>query len=187
MTSNKTTYAPRDRSEQSDEWSSGPTVDEQFPERHADAGADAPPARTSDSAPAETDDHPASSERTTPDGRSLAILSHMSLLFGLPVFIIPLLQRNNALALHHAKAAALIYFGFYGTLILSMYSTGLFLPLAMLFYLPGLVGIYRAINHEPAGRWGLGDLAERLFPHPAQSSNSGAEQPKSGGAEEQKS
>lgn len=162
MTSNETTYAPRDRSEESDEWSTGRTVEEQF----ADPPADAPPARTDEARPAPDDPRPDPTESDGRDGRSLAILSHMSLLFGLPIFLIPLLQRKNALAIHHAKAAGLIYFGFYGTLLLSMYSTGLFVPLAMLFYLPGLVGIYRAINKQAAGRWGLGDLAERLLPHP---------------------
>ena len=137
-------------------------------EERVDFGpTDRPPALRDPAPLGRTDGDPSDADaHYREDGRSLAILSHMSLLFGLPIFVIPLVQRKNALALHHAKAAMVIYFAFCGTLLLSIYSTGLFIPLAMLLYLPGLVGIYRAIQRQKAGRWGLGDLAERLFPWP---------------------
>ena len=120
------------------------------------------PADTSRSQPAASDDE----KRPSADGRSMAVISHMSVLFGIPVFLVPVLRRRTPLGVHHAKAASLIYFGFYLNLALAMFASGFFLPVAMLFYLPGVVGVYRALRRQEAGKWGLGDLAERLFPHP---------------------
>lgn len=100
------------------------------------------------------------------EARVMAIISHMSVLFGVPVFLIPLVQRKNALAIHHAKAACLIFIGFYLLLALSIFGNALFLPVMFLVYLPGIVGVHQAVQGREAGRWGLGDLAESLFPHP---------------------
>lgn len=125
---------------------------------------DQPPARTDASTPTAPEPDRKAGFPSRP--KTMAILSYMSVLFGLPVFLVPLIQRKHPLSLHHAKAAGLISFVFYTLLGLSAFATGLFLPLTMLAYLPALVGIYRAVQGREAGKWGLGDLAERLFPYP---------------------
>lgn len=123
-----------------------------------------------DDRPAPTNGRPTGGDDTS--GRRLdraevmAILSHMSVLFGIPVFMVPLVVRKDALALHHAKAAAIAYFAFYGVLLAAMFGSSLLLPVALAFYIPPLVGIARAVQHRDAGLLGLGDLGEWLFPWP---------------------
>ncbi len=102
-------------------------------------------------------------EQEASRGKAMAVLAHLSILFGVPVFLAPLFLRNNALALHHAKAAAVIYVLFLLTGVLSFFTCALAFPLAMLCYVPALIGIARAAHGEKAGRWGLGDLGERIF------------------------
>jgi len=93
----------------------------------------------------------------------MAILAHMSVMFGLPFFLLPLWQRNDELSLHHARTAGAIYIFFYGLLALSTVSCGIFFPLAMLGYLPAIVAIYRAVQGKSAGMWGFGGLGEWMF------------------------
>lgn len=93
----------------------------------------------------------------------MAILAHMSVMFGLPFFLLPLWQRNDELSLHHARTAGAIYIFFYGLLALSTVSCGVFFPLAMLGYLPAIVAIYRAVQGKSAGMWGFGGLGEWMF------------------------
>jgi hypothetical protein len=100
---------------------------------------------------------------TAENGQAMAIFAHLSILFGLPVFLVPLLQRNNAFALHHAKAAATIYGLFLLCALASLITCGLGVPLALLCYVPAVVAIVRAANLQEAGPWGLGDMGERIF------------------------
>ena len=161
------TYPPPWESDESAE-----TVDERDPLDGVDLSGpdDRPPARRASTDPVAgnlaTDERAESDAGFPSRAKSMAVLSHMSVLFGIPVFLVPLIQRKEALPLHHAKAAGLIWFVFYGLLALSTLTTGLLIPVMFLFYLPALVGIYRAIQGREAGRWGLGDLAERIFPFP---------------------
>jgi hypothetical protein len=122
----------------------------------------------------EPDDHPLqrvdrrrTSEQTRAEssnsGQAMAILAHLSIIFGLPVFLIPMLQRNNALALHHAKAAGTIYGIFVLCGLVAFLTCGLAVPLAILCYVPALVGIVKAARGEHAGAWGLGTMGERIF------------------------
>lgn len=113
-----------------------------------------------------TPDEPETDERVDSRHLSMALLSHMSVLFGVPVFFAPLFRRKHPLSVHHAKTAAIIWLLFYSCLALSTVSIPVFIPLAMLAYVPALVAVYRAVQGRPAGRWGLGNLAERLFPYP---------------------
>lgn len=118
-------------------------------------------ARTRDTRPARTND-----KKVRPggdDGKPMAILAHLSVLFGLPIFVIPLIQRDNALALHHAKAAAVIYGMFLIAGAASMVTCGLALPLMLLCYVPAVIGIVQAANGEQAGKWGMGDFGEQIF------------------------
>ncbi|MFP4598735.1 MAG: hypothetical protein ACOC9J_02515 [Persicimonas sp.] len=96
-------------------------------------------------------------------GKPMAIFAHLSILFGLPVFLIPLIQRNNAFSLHHAKAAAVIYGLFMLAGFISLVTCGLGMPLAMLCYIPALIAIVRAARGDDAGTWGMGEVGENVF------------------------
>ncbi len=133
-----------------------PEADDRPPTRRESSRPQAQPSDQSDEEPGRILGRPA----------TMAILSHMSVLFGVPVFLVPLVRRQHPLSLHHAKAAAVIWFAFYLALALSFFVSGLFTPLMVLLYLPALVGISRAVQNRPAGRWGAGDLAEWLFEYP---------------------
>lgn len=97
------------------------------------------------------------------DGKALAVLSHASLLFGIPVFIIPMLQKDNDFALHHSKAAAVNFIFFLVSMTLTVLTCGLAAPLIFFCYIPAIVGGLHAANGELAGRWGWGRAGERLF------------------------
>ena len=96
-------------------------------------------------------------------GKGLALLSHGSVLFGLPVFLIPLVMRDNRFALHHAKAAAVNFILFAAMLALTFGTCGIFLPAMLLCYVPALVGVVLASSGERAGPFAFGNLGERLF------------------------
>jgi hypothetical protein len=96
-------------------------------------------------------------------GQTMAIFAHLSIVFGLPVFLIPMLQRNNAFALHHAKAAGTIFGIFFLCGLVAFLTCGLAVPLALLCYVPALVAITKAAKLEGAGTWGLGEMGERIF------------------------
>lgn len=97
------------------------------------------------------------------DGKTLAILSHASLLFGLPMFMIPMFMRDNRFALHHSKAAAITFGLFWLSAGLTAVSCGLFFPLMLLCYIPALVGLIQAANGKLAGTWGMGNFGESLL------------------------
>ncbi len=96
-------------------------------------------------------------------GKAMAILAHCSFVLGLPVFLVPLLQRDNAFSLHHAKAAGANYLIFLALFALAFATCGLSVPLIFLCYIPALVGIVDAANGNPASSWALGALGERIF------------------------
>jgi hypothetical protein len=162
--------APADRDESADASTTHAesTTDTREPFARPDLSPpdDQPPARRNDTPPQPTDDPDDAPEPVVSRAATMAVLSHMSVLFGVPVFLVPLVRRRDALSLHHAKAAALVWLAFYATLALSFFVSGLFTPVMLLLYLPVLVGIHRAVQGREAGRWGAGDLAEWLFPFP---------------------
>jgi len=96
----------------------------------------------------------------------MALLSHLSVLFGVPVFLAPFLLRRDGHSLHHAKAAAVVFFAFYALLGAALFGWPALTPAAMLLYAPGLVGIYRAVQGRRAGFFGFGVFGEWLFPWP---------------------
>ncbi|RDV36370.1 hypothetical protein DV096_19315 [Bradymonadaceae bacterium TMQ3] len=96
-------------------------------------------------------------------GAGLAVLSYCSVLFGVPFFLVPLVLRDNPFSLHHAKAAGAIYLVCYAFVLLATLNCALFLPLALLAYIPALIGIYRASAGVEAGQAALGPPGERLF------------------------
>ncbi|RAL21761.1 hypothetical protein DL240_12990 [Lujinxingia litoralis] len=96
-------------------------------------------------------------------GAGLAVLSYCSVLFGVPFFIVPLVLRDNPFTLHHAKAAGAVYLVCYSLLLLATVHSALFLPLALVAYIPAWIGMYRAAAGREAGQAALGRPGERIF------------------------
>lgn len=96
-------------------------------------------------------------------GRAMAVLCYASILFGLPLFIIPMMTRDNRFALHHAKASGVTFVAFFISAMLTGMTCGLFFPIMMFFYIPALIGVIQAANGKLAGTWGFGEAGERLF------------------------
>ena len=103
-------------------------------------------------------------------GKYLAILSHASLVIGLPLWIIPLVMRDDPFALYHAKQAGVVGIGFYITFfaifLFSMVTCGIgtiAIPLVFVWYLPALLGGLSALNGKCEPVPLIGDLAERIF------------------------
>ncbi len=120
---------------------------------------------------------------TTSDGRLWALLSYGGLLMGIPLGLAPLLQRNDAYALFHAKHAMVVALEFavaagvwlalfvlsfalgFVTCGLSHFFTA---PLVILAFsvvflplIPLIHGIIIAVNAEwraPVGTFGLADV-----------------------------
>lgn len=95
--------------------------------------------------------------------RVMALFCHMSVLFGLPVFLIPMFARDEPFVLHHAKVAGLIYMLFYGALAVSVAINPYAFWLMILAYLPGMIAVHHAAGGERAGILALGPVAELLF------------------------
>lgn len=93
----------------------------------------------------------------------MAMLSHSSVLLGIPLFIIPMLQKDNEFALHHGKAAGANFIFFCVAIAVTVFTCGLAFPLIFVVYIPMLVGFVKAINGERAGGWAFGGMGESLF------------------------
>lgn len=132
------------------------------PDLDLDAPPDQPIARR---APESRGENPPdrATDTTVEDGKPMAVLSHMSILFGLPIFLIPIIRRDNAFALHHAKSAMVVFLLFILAFVASFATCGLAVPLALLLYVPAIVGVVHAARGESAGPWALGHLGERLL------------------------
>jgi len=98
------------------------------------------------------------------EGKMFAMLAHASVLVGIPLFVIPMAQRENEFALHHGKAAAVNFIFFMIALGITMISCGLLFPVIFLVYIPMIVGCVNAANGEQASFWAWGGIGERLFP-----------------------
>jgi len=113
---------------------------------------------------------------TTADGRMWAAASYAGVLVALPAALVPLAQRNDAFALHHAKQALgvqitfiVAYFTtFFLAFVFFLCTFGLshlfFIPVLMLMLIwpigSSLHGIILATNGDwspPIGSFGLGD------------------------------
>ncbi|MEM1350364.1 MAG: hypothetical protein AAGI01_17525 [Myxococcota bacterium] len=95
--------------------------------------------------------------------RVMALFCHMSVLFGLPVFLIPMCSRDEPFVLHHAKVAALLYVLFYAALAVSVAVNPYAFWVMILAYLPAMIAVHHAAGGERAGLLALGPLAEALF------------------------
>lgn len=95
--------------------------------------------------------------------RPMAVFTYCSILFAIPVFLVPLFSRRSEFALHHAKAAGVTWLLGTGLLLSTVFNCALFLPLVFICYIPALIGMYRASAGVEAGSAGLGDLGEKWF------------------------
>jgi len=99
------------------------------------------------------------------DGKAFAVLSYVLSLIGLPFFLVPLIMRNNAFSLYHAKQCLMLWLvGIVGGIlsaVLAVVCIGVVLGLLLAVF--GLVltimGIINASNGvvKPLpviGRWG---------------------------------
>lgn len=110
---------------------------------------------------------PSGGSAITQESRVLACLSYASVLFGLPLFIIPLAQKNDAFAMFHARQAAVAWIGllvcFFAYFFISFITCGfgaLLFPILMLPYIPAIHGVIIALGdetREPIGVFGLGE------------------------------
>lgn len=117
------------------------------------------------------------SEEEVEQGKVFAILSYASLPTGIPLFIIPMVQRDNAFALQHAKWAGVAWLGylcsffllFLVTFFIAFITCGFGTPLvvfsfaAFLFWIPGLQGFIYALNGEAREPMLIGGITEQLF------------------------
>ncbi|MBA2665175.1 MAG: hypothetical protein H0U74_23005 [Bradymonadaceae bacterium] len=110
-----------------------------------------------------TDAQPGFALETIEHGRAMALFSYASVLFGVPVFLIAFAKRDNAFALNHARAAAACFCLCYALILMSLVSCAVFFPLAVLCYIPAIIGMYHAAAGRPAGRSALGHLGDRAF------------------------
>ena len=97
------------------------------------------------------------------DGRPMAILSYFSVMFGIPVFLAPLVLRDNVFSLHHARAAGAIFLLCTAFFVLALVNCAVFLPLVFVCYIPALIGVYRASAGVEAGTSALGPAGDKLF------------------------
>ncbi|MEC9396091.1 MAG: DUF4870 domain-containing protein [Myxococcota bacterium] len=95
--------------------------------------------------------------------RSMAILCHMSVLFGFPIFLFSLFQRDDPFVLHHAKASGVAFVLFYGLLVLGIVVHPVLFLAMLATYLFPLVAIWRASKGAKAGWLGLGPIGEATF------------------------
>ncbi|TVQ88392.1 MAG: hypothetical protein EA397_17110 [Deltaproteobacteria bacterium] len=112
-------------------------------------------------------------------GKSMAILSWVGILVGLPLFLIPFLQDDNAFAMYHARHAlttflasmvwSLLVVGaflvcFYVTCGVGILAFPLVLILVLLPLLPAIDGLNKASNGRAEPPIGIGDVTAMIFP-----------------------
>lgn len=105
------------------------------------------------------------SPREVEEGKAFAILSYALSIIGLPFFLIPLIMRNNAFSLYHAKQCLILWlFGIAGGIvsaILAFICIGVILAVVLGIFLLVLtiVGLVYAAQGEQKplpliGKWG---------------------------------
>lgn len=95
--------------------------------------------------------------------RPMAVLTYCSILFAVPVFLVPMIRRRSEFALHHAKAAGAIWLLSMALLVATFLNCALILPLVFVCYVPAVIGMYRASAGVEAGQAALGDLGAKWF------------------------
>lgn len=94
----------------------------------------------------------------------MALFMHMSTLCGIPIFLLGIFfRREDPFILHHAKAAGAGFLFFYGALLLGLLVWTPLFWVALVFYIPSLIGVWRGVSGERVGWLGLGHVGEALF------------------------
>ncbi len=112
----------------------------------------------------------ASAPEVVDAGRTWALLSWLSMLVGVPLFVVPLITRDNAFALAHAKhalATVLVALVLTVGVVFVSFATcgvGTFLfPLLLLPYLTFVHGVVKAVNGDPSEPMLLFGMSERAM------------------------
>lgn len=104
------------------------------------------------------------------DGMDGARFSYLFNFFGLPFCLIPLMRRDNAFSLFHAKQALLIWILFFGSLLLGWMLCWISLKALWIFVLGGgvslglnVLGYQRVLEENDTPLPGIGGWAESWF------------------------
>jgi uncharacterized membrane protein len=103
-------------------------------------------------------------------GRILAAASHVSVFIGVPLFLLPMITRDDAFALYHARQAALVSIGMLISVLLlvafSIVTCGFGTiagPLLMVWYVPAVLGLLDVLGNRQKPIPLIGGFAEQLF------------------------
>lgn len=103
-------------------------------------------------------------------GKTFAILAWAGMLMGVPLFIVPLIQRDNAFALFHAKHAGTTFLAslvlVVGFMVIYVGTCGLgalMFPVLFLTLIPVIDGFVKAVNGKAEAPMLIGDFTDRLF------------------------
>lgn len=114
-----------------------------------------PPETPSDAAP----------DNDVEEGKAFAILSYALSFIGIPFFLVPLIMRNNAFALYHAKQCLILWLASIALMIISGILTVICIgPILALvggiaIFVLFIMGLIKAVNGESVpvplvGKWG---------------------------------
>ncbi len=114
-------------------------------------------------------------QKPSQDGTLMAFLSYASCFVGLPLWIIPMVQKNDAFALYHAKNAAIawswLFIGF-GLYLCSSLTIGLLtfgiaslccMPLVFVQWIPMIHGFILVANGKQEAPFLTFGLGQSLF------------------------
>lgn len=103
-------------------------------------------------------------------GKGLALIAYLSMFTGLPLFLVPMLDRKNAYALHHSRFAGVIYiesiivgFAFAMMTFITCGFGALLFPILFIFWLPTIQGLIYVVNGDARAPIGTESLAQSLF------------------------
>jgi uncharacterized membrane protein len=106
----------------------------------------------------------------TEQGKMWAIASHASPFIGFPIWIVPLVLRDDAFAVYHAKQAGIVGIGYFVTFALVFVFAfvtcgfGAFLvPVVFLWWIPAILGLIAALNGKCEPIPVLGGFADMVF------------------------
>lgn len=106
----------------------------------------------------------------TDQGKFQAIASYLSLLTGWPLFLWPLVVRDDAFGLQHGKWAGALYVGYlasvFAFVLFSVVTCGMgsvLFFLIFLWWIPAAMGVMAVLNGKLEPPFGAEPLASNLF------------------------
>lgn len=103
------------------------------------------------------------------EGKAFAILSYALSFIGIPFFLVPLIMRNNAFALYHAKQCLIIWLagivlGTISTILMAVCIGAILLPIVgIMLFVFTIIGLIKAVNCEAVPVPLIGKFAEEWF------------------------